>query len=252
MDEQWEYFLCTIGEFAASIFVDVSAINHLASCPGNLVQLSVIYKNPREDGLPTKAEFAAVRDLEDSIQEAIGSDDRYVGRRTFNKQRQFYIYSAFDEAHWRSFAAKLADRSGYIIRVDYQEDPAHAGYTEDLYPSIDDWQVIEDLRVIERLRSEGDDGSTSRPIDHWAYFPSEDSARSFASWAKSQGFTELRESSHATDRGDYQVRLTHEGTVKIREIGNKTIALNRAARDHGGNYDGWETPILRTENPADK
>jgi hypothetical protein len=250
MTGNWEYFPCTIGEYAASIFVDVSMVDRLSECPVNLVRLSVIYKNPREDGLPTRDEYQALSDIEDCIVKTTGSGDRYVGRRTYNKRRQFYIYSARPKADWKGFAAELADQSRYDIRMNYEEDAARTGYTADLYPSQDDWQIITDLRVIESLRSEGDDGSAPRLIDHWAYFPLQDAARRFAAWAQEQGFTELREGSYATDRGDYCVRLSHEGTVRINAIGNRTIALNRAAREHGGNYDGWETPVIKTEDPA--
>jgi hypothetical protein len=41
------------------------------------------------------------------------------------------------------------------------------------------------------------------------------------------------------------VRLQHVGAATIESVSRRTIALRRKAEEHGGKYDGWETPVIK-------
>jgi hypothetical protein len=207
------------------------------------------YKAPHPNGLPTRDEFEPVSAIEDRIGNfAKQAEDWYVGRVTVAGQRLFYVYTNQSEKDWSDFLATLADDTGYEICLEYKDDPKHSGYHNDIYPTADDWQVINDLHVIENLESHGDDGSESRKVDHWVYFKDKASSIDFVVWAESDRFTEDPQYSHETDDGKYCVRLFHHGTLRIDDISNHTVALRRKAAEFGGDYDGWETPILKTQD----
>jgi hypothetical protein len=217
--------------------------------PKLLAKLRLTYKSPNPNGLPTNAEFEPAKQIEDRIAVyAKEKGDWYVGRVTVGGHRFFYVYTAKDELAWRDFASKIGGDSGYEIRLSFREDAGHSGYHDDLCPTEDDWQVIKDLRVIENLEKEGDDGSQSRKVDHWVYFDDKASSVDFVIWAESDRFTEESELSRSTDDGKYCVRLFHHGTMKIGDISSHTIALRRKATEHGGDYDGWEAPILKPKD----
>ena len=234
-----------MGEDQAFIFLNTGIANSIHLAPAFLAKLRLAYKAPKENGLPSKEEFEQVSAIEDRI-EAFSKEghDWYVGRVTVGGRRVFYVYTSRDESSWRQFLEQLEVESGYDLRLTYGEDPERKGYHDDLYPTDDDWQVINDLQVIENLESHGDDGSEPRKIDHWICFDDEPSSKDFVIWAESDSFTEEPGQSHVTDDGRYCVRLFHHGTVKIDDISRHTLALRRKAAELGGDYDGWETLIL--------
>lgn len=245
-NDKWHFFPCLMGDDQAFIYLNTGISDKITAAPASLAKLRLAYKSPRDNGLPTNEEFEAVSAIENRI--AIFSkeaNDWYVGRVTVGGHRIFYVYTSKDEQDWMEFIDTLGAESGYDIRLAYRDDPDHKGYHDDLYPTEDDWQVIKDLQVIENLESHGDDGSESRKVDHWIYFDDKPSSVDFVIWAENDRFTEEPEHSHETDDGKYCVRLFHQGTLKIGDISSHTIALRRKAAEYGGDYDGWETPILK-------
>lgn len=247
-NEHWEVFPRAMKDYQAFVFVDVGIAERVVDAPRALAQLRLAYESPSPNGLPTRAEFDPVNAIEDKITDFSNeTGDEYVGRITVAGIRVFYVYTEKDEAAWRSFTSAIAAETGYDIRLSYRYDPDHRGYFDDLYPTQIDWQVISDLRVIEALESHGDDGSAPRKIEHWAYFDSQESAATFVAWAKGEGLKPDRENSHQTEDGRYCVRLFHHGTVKLEDINHYTVALKHKAAEYGGEYDGWETMVLKSE-----
>jgi uncharacterized protein (TIGR01619 family) len=248
-DEHWEFFPCSMGDDQAFIFLNVGINKSIVNAPKHLAKLRLAYKAPRPNGLPTKEEFEPVSKIEDRIENfSKAKNDWYVGRVTVSGHRIFYIYTGRTEENWNDFVTALSDESGYSIYLSYNNDPEHRGYREDLYPTPDDWQVIMDLKVIEVLKKQGDDGSAVRKIDHWIYFDDKTSAADFVKWAEKDRFTEEAKYSHTTDDGKYCVRLFHNGTIELGDITSHTIALRRKADEFGGEYDGWETPVTKPED----
>ncbi|WP_319521649.1 DUF695 domain-containing protein [uncultured Desulfosarcina sp.] len=246
MTDQWQFFPCSMGDDQAFIFVDEGAHKTISDAPELLARIRLTYKDPHPNGLPKDSEFEIVSNLEDKIQSySTKNGDWYVGRVTVSGYRFFYIYSSLSEKLWDEFISKLCSESDYEIMVSFRDDPDHKGYWDELYPTADDWQVIGDLRVIENLEKDGDDGSMPRKIDHWTYFLSKNSAQPFIDWAIQNSYVHEQEHSHVTDDDKYCVRLSHNGTVKLGDISSHTIALRRKATELDGEYDGWETEIIK-------
>jgi hypothetical protein len=137
----------------------------------------------------------------------------------------------------------VGDHHGYELRFVVKPDANRDGYWQDLFPSNDDWQVILDLRVIESVGKHGDDGTASRRIDHWAYFPAREGAERFSQWVRERGY--ILDETDTTDEGKFRVRFAHEGTLRLSDITSHSIALRRKASELGGDYDGWETPVCK-------
>jgi len=104
-------------------------------------------------------------------------------------------------------------------------------------------QVISDLEVLKVLWKEGDKGTASRQIDHWAYFPSSAAAQQFSQWVQARGYR--LDQVDTTDDEKFCVRFFHVGTCELAEISSHTLALRRSASELGGEYDGWETSVCR-------
>ena len=99
------------------------------------------------------------------------------------------------------------------------------------------------MRLLDTLRENGDDGTTVRQVDHWAYFDAREAADEYAIWLSSQGY-EVNEAG-PDDEGD-RVQFKHETAVCLNEITTHTISLRRKADELNGRYDGWETFVCKT------
>lgn len=245
MSDQWIFFPCQMGEHRASIFFDHGLRDSIDTvAPRQLLKVRVAFKQPRPDGMPTNDEFQNLTALEDGLQALVQRHGSiYVGRVTVDSHRHFYVYTPGSEAEWSSRLGALGESHGYPLAFVLKPDDNHEGYWQELFPTDDDWQVVQDLRVIEALQKEGDDGTASRCIDHWAFFSSQPVAAAFALWTSERGYGAA--TTEITDDGKFRVRFCHEGTVRLPDITAHTIALRRRASELGGDYDGWETPVCR-------
>lgn len=246
MSEEWIFYPCQMREQRASIFYDHGireTIDQFAS--PQLLKVGITLKQPRTDGLSSNEEYQGLCALEDELQAVVQEHGSlYVGRVTVGGHRYLHIFTSDSENYWASKLQAVGQHHGYELNLNLKPDPNRSGYWQDLFPSDDDWQVILDLRVLESVEKNGDDGSASRQIDHWTYFPTLDAANQFSTWAQNQKYSSVI--TNATEDRKYCVRFAHEGTLRLPDITSHSIALRRKASELGGNYDGWETPICKS------
>jgi hypothetical protein len=245
MSEEWLFYPCQMGGHQAFIFYDHGirdTINQTA--PPHLLKVRVAFKTPRPDGLSSQEEFERLCALEDGLEAVVKKHGGiYVGRITAAGHRYFHIFTSDTDDMWSADLVALGNEHGYPLQFALKSDEGKDGYWRDLFPSDDDWQVIMDLRLLEVLDKQGDDGATSRRIEHWAYFPSPTGAEQFVQWARDQQYDVS--GTDARDNGKHCVRFSHNGTCQLSEITAHTVALRRKASELGGDYDGWETPVCK-------
>jgi hypothetical protein len=248
MTDQWNIYPSQMGERRVFIFYDHGISESIdAIAPGQLLRVRARLQESRPDGMPTDDEFSRLEELERRLEALVEQlESMYVGRVTVDGYRQFYIYTRDAEGEWAPLLRSLGNDLKYSLAFDIKPDERHEGYWRELYPTDDDWQVIMDLQLIDVLLKNGDDGTTKRCIDHWAYFPSPSAAESFSQWVNEHGYRLV--ASENTDDGQFQVRFSHEGSVQFPDISSLTIALRRKSIELGGKYDGWETPACRAPN----
>ncbi len=247
-DKEWHYYPDNSGEKPVFYMVNTGIFEKIYFAPDQLLKLKVELKAPNAAGLPSQEEFDQLIRLEDQIEVfARSKGDWYVGRVSQNHYRTFYVYTTQDERSWSRQIERLAQESGYVMTPHFLNDPEHKGYLEELYPTPDNWQVIQDILVIENLVEHGDDGSTPRDIEHLACVPSKESA-AFIEWAVSNGFTVDQRDPTADADGNVCLVLIHHGRVSVAELSPKTILLRQKSVEFGGKYDGWETEVVASED----
>lgn len=247
MSDQWETFPCQMGEHPAFISYDhgVKEVIDSLGLP-NFAGFRVELSAPDDRGLPHGQEFDRLNRLEDYLAARIDGDaGLQVGRVTTNGQRYFHFYTTLDEEACAAIAREAQLHGGYEVALLHEEDPQRTHYWGELFPTDDDWQVIQDLRVQQSLESHGDTLEQAREIVHWAHFPTE-AAR--AAFLQAVGdlveCVELYEAAEDA-AGRFAVRMKHEGRPDHVSINRYTLALARHARAQGGAYDGWETCVCR-------
>lgn len=248
MSEQWDFYFCHVDDKPASIYVDVGLHGEVpvAALPDR-AYLSVIMRQPREDGLSSHEEFDALKALEDAIDaRLVSAETLYVGRNTSDGRRDYWFYLA-DAAAWQRQAAEfMAAFPEYAYEADAEPDPEWSAYLEFLYPNEQGWDFITNRHVCERLEEDGDPLTEPRDIEHWAYFPDAVSRDAFVARARAMQFEvrDLLEPDADEERSDHGVVLSRRDVPSHRGIHDITVPLLRAAKEAGGRYDGWETQCL--------
>jgi hypothetical protein len=251
MTDRWEFFPCTMGDDQAFIFTDVGIKDQLSEvAPENLFKVRLDYKVPDDNGLPTEQEFEPAKAIEDELQEYVdGRGDFYVGRITVSGQRHFFVYVQ----NWEGYEKRVAEIGrdhGYDLKCAAIQDSGHSQYWDYLWPSDSDWQIIHDMRALEALKNDGDDHGVERDVDHWIDFDDSGAAAQYRDWAVGFGFEEVRPIELV--KGRFSVRLKHHGRMLLGDISGMTIPLALKAKEMGGDYDGWETPVMRSSQQDDQ
>ena len=98
-----------------------------------------------------------------------------------------------------------------------------------------------DGQVIEQLRQAGSDLSKPHDIEFFLYFPTQSGAEAAAAEVKKKGFTaELQ-----PRRGDdWPLQLTKALRPTEKELLAIRAELSSIASKHGGEYDGWGSPVV--------
>ncbi len=182
MSNDWDFYSCRVDDKPASIFVDLG-IRRDVPLSGRpyMAFVRLFMRAPRPDGLSSQEEFEDLIRVEDQVTAALaaGNAATYVGRNTSGGCRDFYFYTK-DPSNWtRSASSALAEIPEYKYEAGSRLDKGWTTYLEFLYPSPEDMERIQNRRVCESLQKNGDALSEPREIDHWAYFPDEDSRARF-------------------------------------------------------------------------
>jgi hypothetical protein len=251
-EQDWQFFPCTMGEYPALVTVDVGVAGVLEQTPDQMLMVTLELETSTESGLPEDDEFTALDDQEDLWVAELDKVGGYlIGRVTTDGRRTMYAYTSGGEEHWKDVGDRITAKFGYEYDVVVFQDENHESYHQGLYPSADDWRVIADMKVMNAANEAGDVASIVRKIDHWSYFADRTSAESFVEAAGAEGFELNDDPFRETEDGRVQVGCSHQGSLLLADLTHHTLWLRRKAEELGGNYDGWEAPVSKEEDPND-
>jgi hypothetical protein len=100
-----------------------------------------------------------------------------------------------------------------------------------------------DLVVISQLRQAGSDLSKPHPIEFFLYLPSEQAALRVAESVREAGFQ--TEVVMGADGKNWLCRATKDMVPEHRALVEVRARFEKLASDFGGEYDGWETKVVR-------
>lgn len=246
MSENWDFYLLQVDDKPASIFVDLGIFKSIPiSTHSQMAYVRVLMRSPGPDGLSSQGEFEALQALEDHLeQELVSEHCLYVGRNTSDGCRDFYFYLTRAASWTQDVDRAMSSFSEYKFEADTRDDAEWNVYSGFLYPGPMDLQRIRNRRTCEALQGNGDGLSAQRPIDHWAYFHAAADRARFVESATALGCSvaETWEPDNEHDR--FGVRLSARGVPSFEKIDDLTMPLWKAARECGGEYDGWETEVV--------
>ncbi|AZZ92360.1 DUF695 domain-containing protein [Hahella sp. KA22] len=209
----------------------------------SLLAVKLKLKRANAQGLPTSEEFAALEEIDEALFQGLDAHNAvYAGRISVNHERYFFYYMNCDEEIAAAIIRNVGRQFGYTLEFGVSAEPEKQSYWRNLYPSEDDWQVIQDLEVLQTLAKSGDQPDIQREVTHWACFPTQAQAQQFADWAAAEHYVVSR-CAREEDGDRFQVIYSHTGSMRLDDISFHTMFSNRKAHEHGGDYDGWETSV---------
>jgi regulator of RNase E activity RraB len=245
MADDWASYFCNVNDKLASIFLNLGLAGDapIASKPW-LLWAWVYLQKPRPDGLSDGNEAPTLFLIEDALNLQLERNCRAIlcGRITTEGRREFYFYAETKHGFRTAVETALTGFHGYRFNFGEQEDSMWKQYFNVLHPSRDDLQRIKNRQLLDLLQKQGDVLSIAREVQHWIYFPSEQSRACFREEAINAGFKVGYESQV---EGDHPFGITVLRTQPVEQelIDNTVIELLRLAQQVRGQYDGWETPV---------
>lgn len=147
--EDWDHYLCALGDDLASIYLDLAQAKVApVRSHRHSTMVSVEMLRALENGMSSDDEFNDLVSLEDNLAaraHAIGAS--YVGRVTTRGRRIFYFYSS-DSAEVEAAVVDVMRRhSPYLLEVTGRPDPEWSTYFDFLYPSAANYQHMINRRL---------------------------------------------------------------------------------------------------------
>jgi uncharacterized protein (TIGR01619 family) len=249
--DEWDFYFTGIDGSPGSIFVNLSIAERAPIQGfGTAFFLSLKMRLPRsEDGLSSQEEFDRLQEIEEALEAELQVEGAaiYVGRVTHDGLRDFFFYTADGALTATRAAAAMRAFAEYSFDVGVRDDPAWLVYLDYLAPSALNREWIENRKVCDALKERGDALTKPREVDHWAYFPSASARDAFVEKTLAAGFSlrSASENDRSTSAGNRFVAQLYRSTVpEAGDMTEATLALSELAAEFGGEYDGWESPVV--------
>ncbi len=238
--EDWDFYLTRVGERPAAIFCDLAADPDPERPLRLRVRVRLQFPRP-EDGLASADESAGLNAVEDALVERLAeAGTRYVGRWTCDGFREFVFYAPEDAPFEQGLRAVAEAFPDYRPTTEVSEDAGWDMFRELLLPGRWELQWILDRRVVTNLREAGDENDLPRPVDHYAYFSDTGARDAFMREARALGFAV------EVTLGRVGAHLVRHDPVDLEHIHGVVCELIDLVDRHGGDYDGWGAPVVRT------
>lgn len=203
------------------------------------VRIRIRLNHPTGEGMPTRAEAAELRSIEDRLEGSLGSPPRgrlcaSVTSPDGHRDLLFHVEEGDGARQWAEQAP--SGSPSHLLQVEVADDP--------------DWSIVRwlgertaladgDRQVIASLQEQGIDTSVPRTMEHLLDFPDEAAARAAADALIDHEYDVTVQV--AGDR--WCVVARHEQTPTPAIIAALRADLTAFCEDRGGAFDGWGVPV---------
>lgn len=248
MQEYWELYMKTIDGNIASVLVNAGISAELPSEDKfTMGFIKLTMASPNDKGLISEDEEAQLSFIEDriemeSLRYRVGS---YVGKIVSNGVVTFiyYLKHTFDWAD--SVKAAMNEFPDYEYEFGSKMDPEWEIYNKLLFPTPIEWQIIQNHKVCDHLKASGDSLHLPRAIEHKAYFETAQHRGAFAERIESESF-KVKELMDADDNTPMAgISFYRQDKPFYYDIDTLTLHLIDLAYQCKGQYDGWETSVVK-------
>lgn len=246
--ENWEAYMAKLEKSPGSVMVDM-ALKSIAPREkfSYLLITGVKFIDCQDNGLPSKREFTDLYKISDTIKAQVDKTVSAIaaGTVTYQCQRLDYFYITDTAALRQQLVAIYKKRfPEYMYYINIKEDKKWDTYLNFLYPNEETLEYIENQKVLEALENGGDKLVKARLVDHWAYFKTAADRNCFSVYLVKNKFKTTIEKSE--DPGfPFRLHFARTDKVNIAAISKLTLELKKQAAACHGQYDGWETFVVK-------
>jgi len=249
VEEQWDFYPCRVDDQPASMSVNMAYIQHAPIQGADTVYfLSFEMPDPDEHGMGTKESFDVMCGIEDVFFNYLDDSSLYfVGRLRNKGQWELYFFGPDGlETLIDAAAAKAISETTHApYEVRSKPDPEWSGYTDFIYPDAERQRWMSDRSVVDNLAEHGDLHDRSRRTDHWIYFSAKADREKMAKACEALGFARENDPEDGEGSRRFALQIYRDDPSELNHINEVTTTLFELAEQHNGEYDGWETFVVR-------
>lgn len=206
------------------------------------IQLSVMLKNPDENGFPIKEEEETLYQIEDLLDSIIKEKEGILaGFLRWDKRLSVFTYVEDEKGYEEAFAVALKEQfPGYEYKFWVDEDEEWETYFNALYPDKYEYQGILNNRLIYQIQMDGDT-MVPRVLEHCLYFKTKEKRKEFLEKVETEGFRRIDERADEVvdETNEYPYQLIVGREDDFRDTNRVTWYLMDTAEELDGEYDGW-------------
>jgi len=249
MQEYWELYMKNLEgkvasiQFNAGISMEVEELEYSHTV---VAYVKAKLKDPKENGLVSEAEEPEILYLEDKLEASmikfrIG---KYVGRVISDGYVTFLYYIQYTY-NWPDFIEfALDEHQSYEVTNGNDVDSEWNYYKKLLYPTAREWQLIQNHKVCDNLKEQGDSLRIPRAIGHKIFMSSLEKRDALVTTLVDLGF-KMKDDIENED-GVKGLDFYRLDQPFYHEIDPLTLELIDLAEAHDAEYDGWETSVVKT------
>ncbi|UAY51637.1 DUF695 domain-containing protein [Ferruginibacter albus] len=247
--DKWDVYLAQYEKGAGSTTINISAKEKapVHSLP-YVVITGVTFSDCTSEGFPTGEQFSALYNISDSVQAIMNRTvkNEIVGTFTYQCQRLEYYY-VNDTLTIRDKLQKMYSRQfkTYQPYITIKTDSSWEAYLQFLYPNEETYEYMLNQKVIMKLQEQGDELIKERKVDHWIYFKTVADRNCFEEYAKQNNFKIEAKDKGKSGSMPYSLQVSRIDKIDIDSISQLTLKLRKQAEKCNGDYDGWETVVVK-------
>lgn len=248
MQEYWELYMKTIDGAIASVLVNAGISAELPSEDKfyvGFIKLSMKMANER--GLISEEEETQLSFIEDKIEmEALRYRiGNYVGKIVTKGEMTFVYYLKHDFEWPDVVKAAMNAFPDYEYTSGSKMDGEWDVYHKLLFPTLIEWQIIQNHKVCDHLKSQGDSLHLPRAIEHKSYFETNEQREAFIVQIESEGFSVKNLIDPTENTPMMGASFYRQDKPFYYDIDTLTLHLIDLSARFSGAYDGWETSVVK-------
>jgi hypothetical protein len=248
MQEQWETYMKPVDGKAAAVAFNAEVAERLPDTElGVAGFVKVRLREPTAEGFVSESEADDISFVEDRLEmEALRYRiGKYVGRVLTDGEAHFIFYLKYDFEWPDVVAAAMAHFPEYVHTFGSRPDAEWEVYRKLLFPTGREWQMIHNHHTCDRLKAAGDNLRLARAIEHRAYFETPEACGQFAAAVVKEGFTAQKELPPTEQSPLFGLQFYRTDAPYYYNIDALTLTLIDLSAYFGGQYDGWETSLVK-------
>ena len=246
---QWETYMGQYEKGPGSTIVDMSIKDKppVKEFPFLLVT-GISFEKCTADGLPEKEAFPLLYKVSDAVKLCMDNTlvNIFAGTFTYQCERLDYYYIK-DSTGIREKLDKLYADSFTAAKyyTNLKVDKIWQAYLDFLYPNALSLEFMLNEKLLLKLKEAGDHPDKERPVNHIIYFTTETDEQCFIPYMLKQHFKIVSKEKTGDTKRPFKLEISRIDKADLSSISAISIDMKRMAMKCNGEYDGWETAVIK-------